>query len=141
MNQRMEPTDATYPAMKPRQHLAVHVEQVRRKSKADTGAQRHEVDDCQRASPFLRFGPRMGSKPEANNVCREHDSQDERFPVVGNVKPTQALWQADEDKSPPRAYRFRSEGAMGDHMASCPHPEPHISCKPIDQANCYDYSG
>lgn len=35
----MEHTDATYPAMKPREYLAVHVEQVRRKSKADTGTQ------------------------------------------------------------------------------------------------------
>jgi hypothetical protein len=66
----MEHANATYPAMEPREHLAVHVEQIRRKTKADTGAQRHEVDDCHGASPFLCFCPRMGSKPEANNVPR-----------------------------------------------------------------------
>ncbi|KAJ5593520.1 hypothetical protein N7537_010424 [Penicillium hordei] len=79
----MKHADATYPAMEPCEYLAVHVKQVRRKPKANTGAQRHDVDDCQRASPALCFRPRMGSKPEANNVCCEHDSQDERFPVVG----------------------------------------------------------
>jgi hypothetical protein len=66
----MEHANTTYLAMEPREHLAVYVEQIRRKTKADTGAQRHEVDDYHRASPFLCFCLRMGSKPEANNVPR-----------------------------------------------------------------------
>jgi hypothetical protein len=70
----MEHANATYPAMKPREHLAVDVEQICRKTKANTGAQTHEVNDCHRASPFLCFRLRLDSKPEANGVRRKHNS-------------------------------------------------------------------
>ncbi|KAJ5874851.1 uncharacterized protein N7529_003281 [Penicillium soppii] len=64
----MEYTDSTYPAMEPRKHLAVYVEQICRKTKADGGSQRHKVDDYHATSPFLCLRPRIGSKPETNDV-------------------------------------------------------------------------
>lgn len=67
--------------MKPRESLAINVQEICWEAKGHPGAQGKEVDDCQSPGLFLHFDPGMCSEAYTKGIGREQERYCQRLRV------------------------------------------------------------